>query len=336
MKPLIRKSWYTLTEAADYLTRSTEGGPVTVSDVLQLATEGELQLTLRLFSQALATPGEIILPLREENGDLTFADILEMDLPKPCRADYVSEQRFEELTTECELIGSEDIPILFCPWSREYEPGEVSDEMLIDGGTYWRLTLHGHAKDVLQKWWRESYENEEKDWNSIEPKRFLENLGSFELWGYSYVMAGHDPIFFLTPHPDNGYAYFIKIAGSELPETTMLGVLSEDLDHLLTTREPVTSPPASGQSDPDRQHYPPQLEALPHKFQQIYMAIAGGELPDLEAAINAWYLHWHERPARGERDTYPKNPNIQAWLEDRGVSRNKAESIPPLIRPKWG
>mgnify|MGYP005812519221 FL=1 len=80
----------------------------------------------------------------------------------------------------------------------------------------------------------------------------------------------------------------------------------------------------------------PTTQDLPHKFQQLYGAIAGGELPDLEAAINAWYLHWHERPARGERDTYPKNPNIQAWLEGRGVSKNKAESIPPLIRPTWG
>lgn len=101
-------------------------------------------------------------------------------------------------------------------------------------------------------------------------------------------------------------------------------VLKDDVDALLSP------------ADTDCKEIPPHLEALPHKFQQLYAAIAGGELPDLEAAINAWYLHWHERPERGERDTYPKNPNIQAWLEDRGVSRNKAESIPPLIRPKWG
>lgn len=55
MKPLIRKSWYTLTEAADYLTRSTEGGPVTVSDVLQLALEGDLEISL-LVTEDSETP----------------------------------------------------------------------------------------------------------------------------------------------------------------------------------------------------------------------------------------------------------------------------------------
>jgi len=89
-------------------------------------------------------------------------------------------------------------------------------------------------------------------------------------------------------------------------------------------------------ADDDRKEYPPHLLELPQKFQQLYGAIAGGELPDLEAAINAWHLHWNQRAARGERDTYPANPHVQAWLEDRGLTKNKAESIPPLIRPKWG
>lgn len=74
---------------------------------------------------------------------------------------------------------------------------------------------------------------------------------------------------------------------------------------------------------------------LPEKFQQLYGAIAGGELPDLKAAIDAWYSQWVELADRGQRDTYPTNAAVQKWLENRQLTRNRAESIPPLIRPKW-
>lgn len=155
---------------------------------------------------------------------------------------------------------------------------------------------------------------------------------------------GRDPV--SIPFRDSGnwpHEPLLVTFLSDPPQVSRNDLLffADDLEELadkgrIKRRADETSTAASGQPDADRQDYPPDLEALPHKFQQLYAAIAGGELPDFEAAINAWYLHWHERPARGERDTYPKNPTIQAWLEDRGVSRNKAESIPPLIRPNWG
>jgi hypothetical protein len=119
----------------------------------------------------------------------------------------------------------------------------------------------------------------------------------------------------------------------ELPEREPIVIRRDELQRFaesLNESENISS------TDTAHQEHPPHLSELPHKFQQLYGAIAGGELPDLEAAINAWYLHWNQRAARGERDTYPANPHVQAWLEDRGLTKNKAESIPPLIRPKWG
>jgi hypothetical protein len=49
MSRIIRKSWYTLTEAADYLTQNSKGSAkVTASDVLQFAIDGELTLSIRI------------------------------------------------------------------------------------------------------------------------------------------------------------------------------------------------------------------------------------------------------------------------------------------------
>jgi len=56
MNRFIRKSWYTLTEAADYLTQNRQGdAKVTASDVLQFAMDGEITLSIRI-TQTNTTP----------------------------------------------------------------------------------------------------------------------------------------------------------------------------------------------------------------------------------------------------------------------------------------
>jgi hypothetical protein len=282
-----------------------------VSDLLQLATEGKLTLTLRLFSEMFATPGNILLPLLHGSKDLTFEDVLEMDLPMPCRADYVSAEKFEELMDRCQLIGTEEVPILFCPWDEDYPLEEEENTFLVDAGTYWRVSLHGLARDVLQKWWRESYSDEEKDWNSIKPKKFLENLGSIELWGYEYILAGHDPTFFLTCYPDIGVNYFMRVKGSELPETTMIGVLADDLDELLTL-EVSEAPTLSQTTTSDHQDYPPHLEAL----------------------ILAWRKNW-KNADRHDRSTHPKKDTVKSWLIEQGLSDRTADAGATIITPDW-
>jgi hypothetical protein len=62
MNRFIRKSWYTLTDAADYLSQSIEeDAVVSVSDLLQLAMEGELDLSLRItrYSDEMVKRGSI-------------------------------------------------------------------------------------------------------------------------------------------------------------------------------------------------------------------------------------------------------------------------------------
>ena len=94
MKRLIRKSWYTLTEAADYLTQNSQGdAEVTTSDVLQLAMDGEITLSIRitqagttLLPFAELAPGDLLAPetelskkLREGNPSHPLSDVLCFD-----------------------------------------------------------------------------------------------------------------------------------------------------------------------------------------------------------------------------------------------------------------
>jgi|GEM_PF-6978111 len=329
MKPLIRKSWYTLTEAADYLTKATEGDPVTVSDILQLAVEGEISLSFHFFTEVHAEAGRIRfnpelaiahLPPEEWESYLLHPASMQTNADTDCPAEYkIDHWYLFEVEEDFDVTAS---------------PGE-----------FWELTAHGWGKELETELWRLSLEAPASTLNKpaslVSPRNKLPGDRSNLLPNIRLIGALEpQPFLYLLPYPaeeeEKDAPWVIEINWSELPDDTLIGVAREMLDNLLADQEQDTSTAASDQPDPDRQEYPPQLEALPHKFLQLYAAIAGGELPDLEAAINAWHLHWHERPARGERDTYPKNPNIQAWLEDRGVSRNKAESIPPLIRPKWG
>lgn len=91
MNRFIQKSWYTLTEAADYLTQNSQGNTkVMTSDILQLALDGEITLSIRI-TQAGATPlpfaeltlGDLSAPeterskkLRENNPSHPLSDVL--------------------------------------------------------------------------------------------------------------------------------------------------------------------------------------------------------------------------------------------------------------------
>ncbi|MCK0163174.1 hypothetical protein [Marinobacter sp. S6332] len=91
MNRFIQKSWYTLTEAADYLTHNSQGDTtVTTSDILQLAMDREITLSIRI-TQAGDTPlpfaeltlGDLSIPeteqskkLRESNPSHPLSDVL--------------------------------------------------------------------------------------------------------------------------------------------------------------------------------------------------------------------------------------------------------------------
>jgi hypothetical protein len=89
MKRFIRKSWYTLTEAANYLTQSTEDeSKVTVSDLLQLAMDNELSLSLRLTRHLFhgMSEGKVISPAYLIADGVTWNDAEEVEVQSFARA----------------------------------------------------------------------------------------------------------------------------------------------------------------------------------------------------------------------------------------------------------
>ncbi|MDO6460970.1 hypothetical protein Q4485_09700 [Granulosicoccaceae sp. 1_MG-2023] len=64
--------------------------------------------------------------------------------------------------------------------------------------------------------------------------------------------------------------------------------------------------------DPDRQHYPPHLEAL----------------------TLAWHRFWKNADPN-DRDTCPKKQDVVDWLEDKGLSQKNADSGATIIKPQW-
>lgn len=304
------KKWLTLEDSAKYLSLAL-GEPVETKDLIQLSLEKSLALSILLPDTVMAVKYKHNPEAHEpepppQSGLDPFGLLDRLELMHRLSWALVLDEKtmyepdFEDVRRVSGLWG---LPCI-----------ERSNNITLLGSRLKSALTQSHISQEVKP-----------GFGPI----IIQNSATDELWGlveFSSTVFDDE----VSEHRPRRRDY---VPIYELPKDTFIGVSQTELQRFIGALQ---APEPTPEPSPDGEHYPPQLEALPHKFQQLYMAIAGGELPDLEAAINAWYLHWHERPARGERDTYPKNPNIQAWLEDRGVSRNKAESIPPLIRPKWG
>jgi len=234
MKPLIRKSWYTLTEAADYLTQSTEGGPVTVSDLLQLAVEGEIILSLNLFSILPAESGRIVWASDQTPEGITVDDIEDFVVypGESCNSADID-------LTNAEPIVSQDWPLYFLPDNQ----GTIANN-----GTYWELTGYGWGEQLLRTLWRESYKQQSRPIDSVgalSADRGYQSGSKITALGMDLTLKNPQRELFLSFQPENSAPLVIKVLWDLLPDETMIGITREELDNLLTDNTAASDQPES-------------------------------------------------------------------------------------------
>ncbi|PSF12359.1 hypothetical protein C7H09_03890 [Marinobacter fuscus] len=230
MKPLIRKSWYTLTETADYLARSTEGGPITVSDILQLAMEGTITLSVKVAeTQGSIWPVGEVYPFRHLTQNEKEA------MSKALKKDNALGAIPPALYFEDEVYGTVE---------HRYEPLAVG---------LWDFYLDEPAKELITRIWGYS------------KKEDAPNMERFRLpkGGAAWTKA------FITLVDDTRLTVY-RIPARHIFNGNYLAVKRSELSKLLvepsnttsrTPQQPKTSRAANEQQDPDRQHYPPQTGA---------------------------------------------------------------------------
>lgn len=292
MKPLIRKSWYNLTEAADYLTQNTEGeSRVTVSDVLQLAVEGELSLSIYLFSDTLAETGHIKW-LLDYSGEVTLDEAEEL-------AEYPT-----DFTT------SDEVDLSFASEISPYSGGPlrfVPDEygnIWVMAGDYWQLTAHGWGAELERRLWQLSFENTPETMNrppSLLPPKEEKIAGPITIFGEEYSLKGPVKELYFLPHPEEeGEPWVMKMLWANLPDDTLFGVTREDLDNVLTDTSAAASDQPENESEATQLRRTQRtLAALATGLARKHVAYKNGNKPN--ASQLAKLATEHLRDATSDR-----------------------------------
>lgn len=320
MKPFIRKSWYTLSEAAEYLTKATEGDPVTVSDILQLAVEDEISLSFHFFTEVHADAGRIRfnpelaiahLPPEESERYLLHPARMPTNADTDCLVEYkIDDWYFFDVEEDFHVTAS---------------PGE-----------FWELTAHGWGKELETELWRLSLEtpasalNKPASW--VSPRNKLPGDRS-DLFPNIIPIGYTEPLpyLYLLPYPaeeeEKDAPWVIQINWSELPDDTLIGVARGVLDDLLTGQEQDTSAkPANNRN------------SMPSNYQELYEAVATESFPHLDLLITAWAKYWKGR-SPNDGKPYPINSQVAEWvkrqMDNPMQGSNKATAIASIIRPTW-
>lgn len=205
MNRFIRKSWYTLTESAEYLTQNTQGeARVTVSDLLQLASEGEVIITLRLFSMAPASEGELTVLVRPDD------QLFDADGPPATRVHFCSNEQYEEIIKAETIVHHGPPTLVFETWLPD---GCIKHEL--------GFIPVGLGKAILRALWRDSLRGTAEN-----PDQLPRTIASDD------PHLSVEPIFLSIPDPEGERVARTTLA--DLPEDTFLGVTREHLDMLLS------------------------------------------------------------------------------------------------------
>jgi hypothetical protein len=202
MSIFTRKTWYTLTEAVDFINKNTTDNlEAQISDLYQQVANGNLTLTIRLFSNARASFGRIISPAAAEHPLPKEATLLS---ESPCRAG-----------------------LYFLP-DRE--------ELILKKGDYWNLTLFGGGADLVERRWRDSFYATSRDTDKLLPPPFDPDEPDDKVQG----LRVPEPIF-LKPLSQQETNWVIKLHIRHIPDDAMIGVTAEALDKLLSDAPPAQS-----------------------------------------------------------------------------------------------
>lgn len=311
MKRLIRKYWYSLTDAASYLTQSTEGGEIKASDVLQLVVDCELELSIRILSETKAEIGDIVW-LKDKEGEITSEDMAELifhSLP-------VTTSESVNLACSQPIAPLTEGPLCF-----------IRDEDDIDSevmpGPIWILTGYAWGERLQQTLWGLSLSSCQMELD--QPVNLISNIEA--------TSPGTEPLestkelYFLHYPEDDENNIIYKVLWDDLPKDTLVGITGAELERFLASIESNSTAISTN-----------KLEALPDDFHTLYQALGAGDLPHLDLLITCWRNFWKGRTPNDGKN-YPVNSEVIKWIENRmdkpERSHSKAKMIASIIRPTW-
>lgn len=344
-----------LEESAKYLSLQINE-EVTTRDLLELALEGRLTLSMKLENRCLAFIG-VKHPLRDATLLKLRVPATEADL-EPKEMKDCEKQAF--LTTLAQKVQQIDHATEDTAEQVAFLLNQVARETAGDTPIDYRVSF----KEDLLPGYGGVLEYEPAPPRRISGLWDLSMLGT-ERVEITNILLGEGTVCFplvrghgvLLKQPstnqwahlcrpydgisalDGSYVLFSVPPGTEceqlddtryypniyLPPREQLVVRLEELQRFadsLSDPEPPNTEPAN------------QLQTLPIHFQELYARLE--ELPYIDLTALAWRIFWRER-RRNERSQYPTNGEVSGWLRDHAVrpSKNVADAIATIIRPTW-
>ncbi|KPQ26586.1 MAG: hypothetical protein HLUCCX14_17730 [Marinobacter excellens HL-55] len=206
MKPLIRKSWYTLPEAADYLTEGTKGRrPVSVANLLQMAEEGTVTLTLQAFANTPGETGELVAHFND-----TLSNTAPELAPAGARVEFYDDEKYRGRKLRMSPLNDNGPPFLF------WHPCE---RVIIESGQL-RLPYMFTNRALFRFWWRLSLKGE-----TFNPAQLIAASKADEPHLLGRWLYLSEP----TEEPQ----WFVRIPLAALHDDALIGITTEQLEALL-------------------------------------------------------------------------------------------------------
>lgn len=309
------KKWLLLDDAAKYLSAQFNE-EVSVPDLLQLAIDGQLTISVNLVNHASARMGRLV-PV--ENAKVLVVNTSDKDFKKwiYLKHDQLSPEQVRAIRN---ILVTERISETDAPYIRAFQENGIptldfEGELLPNGKEVferepngkifsiegiWDLVPIGNAKLDLEHLYHYLTGGPEITLVSLDGIK-LSRVGDPKEWAELQAQLegkkGRDP--------ENFYPAGI------IPEDAVMIVRKEVLVQF------VESLSGESEENPDqnvaRHEYPPHLDCL----------------------VTAWRRFW-KNADRLDRDTWPKKAIVEEWLIDQGLSGKTADSGATIITPDWG
>lgn len=327
------KTWLSCEDAAKYLAALLDT-PVTVSDVLQLVAEEQLQVSVyfptpqparRMRKVAREKSNRVPVFLPNKRGDLSDAEWARIERLRWAlnnqgtgfeTEDFLLIYEYLQTINYEEFSRPNDSELYAFYFGLPFDKEHVLEEhdLLVDIRGYWNIETIGGGHIELKNRFLESIEvetGEQIAWKGI----ILRQPGDEDNWLALCKMSqkfSEEGLKQLSEfHQSKGWSLSqtaLKEDGftnaDKLPENSHLVFNRKELQRFISQ--------LGNEEDTDRQDYPTNLDAL----------------------VTAW-RKWWKNADHHDRSTHPKKDNVKSWLTEQGLSDRTADAGATIITPDW-
>lgn len=328
-----KKEWLTLEDSAKCLSLLI-GEEVTTADLLQLATQKDLKLTIKLaksyscfFGKKVSLQDANVWRFHFKDGEQTqqsakllpggekrvfLPDVVGMLARRDGRRGLI----LSAMLSEANVSSNADSGIAYEGVLLPDNNGvlEFNKEKIEAVTGFWDLSMIGSEILDIEDAWYDQIDGSSID--ELKPGGVILTHPFANRWATLYERRSNE---YGQADPRD----FDPMLS--LPRDEKIGIRQSELQRFADTL-----------NEPDETSSADELEFLPDDFRVLYETMGKGELPHMDTLIAAWRTFWKDRRPNDGKE-YPINTKVAAWIKSRmeKPSTSMANQMASIIRPTW-